>query len=334
MAPCTGASLLILPNDISLISRLRITLDWRDSFRDNDESMTTALILRSPGKINFGLDIIRKRPDGFHELESLMVPLDVCDEMVFEPQNAGHGVTMECDAADLPVDSGNLVIRAAELLRRQADVTKGAHIKLRKRLPIAAGMGGGSGNGAVALVGLNQVWNLGLTRRQLLPLAATLGSDCALFLDPRPSYCHGRGELVEPLVDSAVQTLRTAYFVLVNPGFGISTKWAYEQVRPFLTGRAGAVKVICDALAAGDLPAATRAMVNTLEGPALQKFPLLGLIKESLARNGCTGSMMSGSGATVFGVAADRNQAEHAMAAARAEFGDKMWMTVAQAYKS
>lgn len=294
--------------------------------------MTTVLRLRSPGKINFGLDIIRKRPDGFHELESIMVPLDVCDEMEFEPRDTGHGVTMECDAPGLPTDSGNLVIRAAVLLRRHASVTAGAHIKLRKRVPIAAGMGGGSGNAAVALAGLNQLWQLALTREQLLPLAAMLGSDCALFLDPKPSFCHGRGELVEPLGETEIRTLRAAHFVLINSGFGISTKWAYEQVRPFLTGRGGAIKVIRDTLAGGDLPAAARAMVNTLEGPALRKFPMLELLKESLARNGCVASMMSGSGATVFGVASDRASAERAMAAARAEFGDKMWMTVAAAF--
>ena len=294
--------------------------------------MTTALTLKSPGKINFGLDIICKRPDGFHELESIMVPLDACDEMVFEPRDAAHGITMECDAPGLPTDSGNLVVRAAELLRTHARVTAGAHIILRKRLPIAAGMGGGSGNGAVALTGLNQLWQLGLTRGQLQPLAASLGSDCALFLDPKPSFCHGRGELVEPLSGVEIQTLRAAHFVLINPGFGISTKWAYEQVRPFLTGRAGAIKVIRDALTGGDLPAAVRGMVNTLEGPALRKFPMLELLKESLVRNGCIGSMMSGSGATVFGVAGDRASAERAMVAARAEFGDTMWMIVASAF--
>ncbi|MBI5686175.1 MAG: 4-(cytidine 5'-diphospho)-2-C-methyl-D-erythritol kinase [Verrucomicrobia bacterium] len=294
--------------------------------------MTTVLRLRSPGKINFGLDIIRKRPDGFHELESIMVPLDVCDEMEFELRNPGHGVTMECDAPGLPTDSSNLVIRAALLLQRQASAAAGAHIRLRKLLPIAAGMGGGSGNGAVALTGLNQLWQLGLTREQLQPLAATLGSDCALFLDPAPSFCHGRGELVEPLSDAERATLRRAHFVLINPGFGISTAWAYAEVRPFLTGRGGAIKVVRDALAGGDLPAAARAMVNTLEGPALRKFPMLELLKESLARNGCVAAMMSGSGATVFGVAADRASAERAMAAARAEFGDKMWMTVAAAF--
>lgn len=288
--------------------------------------------MRSPGKINFGLDIIRKRSDGFHELESIMVPLDVCDEMEFEPRDGGHGVTMECDAPGLPTDSSNLVIRAALLLQRHVSVTAGAHIRLHKRLPIAAGMGGGSGNGAVALSGLNQLWQLGLTHEQLQPLAASLGSDCALFLDPKPAFCHGRGELVEPLTDAERPTLRAAHFVLINPGFGISTKWAYEQLRPFLTGRTGAIKVIRDALAKGDLPAAARAMVNTLEGPALRKFPMLELLKESLAHNGCIASMMSGSGATVFGVARDRASAERAMAAARAEFGGKMWMTVAAAF--
>jgi len=294
--------------------------------------MTTALLLRSPGKINFGLDIIRKRPDGFHELESIMAPLGVCDEMEFELRDAAHGITMECDAPGLPTDAGNLVVRAAELLRAHAAVAAGTHIRLRKRVPIAAGMGGGSGNGAVALTGLNQLWKLGLSREQLHPLAATLGSDCALFLDPKPSFCHGRGELVEPLTDAEARTLREAHFVLINPGFGISTKWAYAQVRPFLTGRSGAIKVVRNALAGSDLPAAARGMVNTLEGPALRKFPLLELLKESLVRHGCIASMMSGSGATVFGVAGDRASAERAMVAARAEFGETMWMTVAAAF--
>jgi len=307
-------------------------LDWGGAFRDNDSPMSTALLLRSPGKINFGLDIIRRRPDGFHELESIMVPLDVCDEMEFELRNAAHGLTMECDAPGLPTDSSNLVIRAAELLRRYASVTAGAHIRLRKRVPIAAGMGGGSGNGAVALTGLNQLWKLGLSREQLHPLAATLGSDCALFLDPKPSFCHGRGELVEPLTDAEIRTMRAAHFVLINPGFGISTKWAYAEVRPFLTGRSGAIKVVRAALAGGDLPGAARAMVNTLEGPALRKFPMLELLKESLSRNGCVASMMSGSGATVFGVATERASAERALATARAEFGEQMWMTVASAF--
>lgn len=294
--------------------------------------MTNTLTLRSPGKINFGLDIIRRRPDGFHDLESIMLPLTVCDEMEFEPRDAAHGITMECDAPGLPTDAGNLVVRAALAFRDQFKVAAGAHIKLRKRVPIAAGMGGGSGNGAVALTGLNQLWKLGLTHQRLHPLAATLGSDCALFLDPKPSFCHGRGERVEPLPDAEAATLRRAHFVLINPGFGISTKWAYENVRPFLTGQSGAIKVVRDALAAGDLAGAARAMINTLEGPALRKYPILELLKESLAKNGCVGTMMSGSGATVFGVATDRASAERAMNAARAEFGDTMWFAVAQAF--
>lgn len=294
--------------------------------------MTDTLTLRSPGKINFGLDIIRRRPDGFHDLESIMVPLTVCDEMEFEPRDAAHGITMECDAPGLPTDAGNLVVRAALAFRDKLNVSAGAHIKLRKHVPIAAGMGGGSGNGAVALTGLNQLWNLGLTREQLHPLAATLGSDCALFLDPQPSFCHGRGELVEPLPDAEAATLRRAHFVLINPGFGISTRWAYENVRPFLTGRSGAIKVVRDALAHGDLVGAARAMINTLEGPALRKYPILELLKESLAKNGCVGAMMSGSGATVFGVATNRASAERARDAARAEFGGTMWFAVASAF--
>jgi len=294
--------------------------------------MSSAFVLRSPGKINFGLDILRRRDDGFHELESIMVPLDACDELEFEARDAGHGVTMECDAPGLPTDGRNLVIRAVELLRQECRVAAGAHIKLRKRLPIAAGMGGGSGNGAATLTGLNQLWQLGLSREQLHPLAATLGSDCALFLDPRPSFCHGRGELVEPLARVEIETLRRGHFVLIHPGFGVSTQWAYEQVRPFLTGRSGAVKVVRDALARGDLAAAARAMVNTLEGPVLRKFPILELFKQSLVRHGCVAAMMSGSGSTVFGVAEDRASAERALAAARGEFGETMWYAVAAVF--
>jgi len=307
-------------------------LDWGVAFRENAGDMINKLTLRSPGKINFGLDIIQRRPDGFHDLESIMVPLSVCDEMEFEPREAAHGITLECDVPDLPTDAGNLVVRAALALRDRFNVSAGAHITLRKRVPIAAGMGGGSGNGAVALTGLNQLWNLGLTPEQLHPLAATLGSDCALFLDPKPSFCHGRGERVEPLSDAEAATLRRAHFVLINPGFGISTRWAYEHVRPFLTGRSGAIKVIRDALARGDLAAAAKAMINTLEGPALRKYPILELLKESLLSNGCVGALMSGSGATVFGVATDRVSAGRAMNAARAEFGTTMWFALAQAF--
>jgi 4-diphosphocytidyl-2-C-methyl-D-erythritol kinase len=197
---------------------------------------------------------------------------------------------------------------------------------LTKRIPVAAGLAGGSTNAAAALTGLNRFWDLDASSAVLDEIAAGLGSDINFFLAGRTALCRGRGERVEPLAHRV-----SGWVLLVNPGFGISTAWAYRawsempRKRSSLTELASPVSVLRQALADGDLQVLGRALYNSLETPALRKFPVLELLKQRLLDRGAAGAMMSGSGATVFGLFEHQDAAENAATDIRAEFGPSMW---------
>jgi 4-diphosphocytidyl-2-C-methyl-D-erythritol kinase len=276
------------------------------------------LALSSPIKVNLYLRIVGRRPDGYHDLETVMLPLDFGDTLAFRPQPAG--ITLSCDQPALPTDGRNLVVRAANLLA--AD--RGAHITLTKRAPLAAGVGGGSSNAATTLLGLNRLWELNLPASRLGELAARLGSDINFFLQPGAAICRGRGERVEP-----IPCRLSAAVLLVNPGFGIPTPWAYAAwAGNRLTRQAPDVSVLARALAEDDLPAVGRCLFNDLEAPSVGKFPVLDLLKRTLRDSGADGALMSGSGATVFGLFADAGPATVAGERIRAEFGPGMWTCV------
>ena len=289
--------------------------------------MTTFTVF-SPAKINLYLRILGRRPDGYHELETVMAPLDFGDQITLHPRPTG--LTLECDHPDLPTDARNLALRAAQLLAESAGVTQGAHIVLEKRTPLAAGLGGGSSNAAAVLRGLNQLWRLNTPAATLDDLAARLGSDVNLFLADSVALCHGRGERVQP-----VPCRSTATVLLINPGFGISTKWAYESwaraaASPGLTPGAPDVTLLLRGLAANELAGVAGNLFNSLEAPSVRKFPVLQLLKQALRADGAEGALMSGSGATVFGLFAQRDQAERSAERIRAEFGPSMWTQTAR----
>jgi 4-diphosphocytidyl-2-C-methyl-D-erythritol kinase len=267
----------------------------------------------SPAKINLYLRIAGKRPDGYHELETVMLPLDFGDALTFEPREAG--IELVCDDPRLPVDETNLVVRAAKLL----GVT-GAKITLQKRTPLAAGLGGGSSNAATTLraLGKNE------SPARLHELAAKLGSDINFFLAGGAALCRGRGEIVEP-----IGCRLSAAVLLVNPGFGISTKWAYERwAATQLTAPPPPVSLLVRALADDDLGGVGRSLYNSLEAPSLGKFPVLQLLKEAMMAGGAAGALMSGSGATVFGLFAEAAAAQNCAAHIRQEFGPSTWTAV------
>lgn len=266
----------------------------------------------SPAKVNLYLRITGKRPDGYHELETVMLPLDFGDTMTFE-QRPG-GIELECDDPRLPVDDSNLVVRAARLL----GVT-GAKITLHKRTPLAAGLGGGSSNAATTLRALND----GKSEAELHQLAARLGSDINFFLAGGAAICRGRGEQVEPIPCKLSATI-----LLVNPGFGISTKWAYANWARTLTGKPPEVSLLVRALAGDDLEGVCRSLYNSLEAPSVGKFPVLELLKEAMRNGGAAGTLMSGSGATVFGLFADPVSARSCAELISEEFGPSMWTQV------
>jgi 4-diphosphocytidyl-2-C-methyl-D-erythritol kinase len=280
----------------------------------------------SPAKINLYLRILGKRPDGYHELETLMLPLDFGDEITLSSQ--GSGLILECDNPNLPTDDSNLALRAAKRLAERYNVKQGAKIVLTKRTPLAAGLGGGSSNAAAVLLGLTRLWGLQADDSILHELAAGMGSDINFFMVGGAALCRGRGELIEP-----VSCKFSASVLLVNPGFGISTKWAYESwaraaAESRLTVSPPQVSLLVRALAEDDLAGVSRSLFNSLEAPSIRKFPVLELIKKAMCDDGASGALMSGSGATVFGLFADRKAAEISAQRVREQFGPSTWTKV------
>jgi 4-diphosphocytidyl-2-C-methyl-D-erythritol kinase len=282
---------------------------------------------KSPCKVNLLLNILGKRGDGFHELETIMHPVQVCDRLSFE--RAGQGLELECSEPALPTDSRNLVYRAAALFLETAKIKDGLRLRLEKKIPMAAGLGGGSGNAATTLLGLNELFGEPLAPEQLRVLAASLGSDVPFFLQNQPALATGRGELVEPLGEFLA--LRGTAFVLIHPGFGIDTAWAYRTLAQFpraLNGQAGRAQKLLALLRTADAKAAGAEFYNSLEAPALHKYPLLALFQEFLRSNGAAATLMSGSGSTTFAVAPEPAAGAELVERLRAKFGKNNWIAV------
>jgi len=255
--------------------------------------------LNSPCKVNLILNILGKRPDGFHELETVMHPVPVFDSLTFA--KGGTGIQMTCNTPELPTGSGNLVYRAGEKFLAAAGITDGVQIHLEKRIPLAAGLGGGSANAAVTLTGLNELFGHPLKHAELHPIAASLGSDIPFFLQNKPALATGRGESVVSL--DRFPALAGFHILLIHPGFGVSTAWAYKNLVRFsaaLNGERSRAARLVGALEKGTLEQARPDFYNSLEAPVLEKFPLLTIFQEFLKENGASITMMSGSGSTTF----------------------------------
>jgi 4-diphosphocytidyl-2-C-methyl-D-erythritol kinase len=281
----------------------------------------------SPCKVNLLLNILGRRPDGFHELETVLYPIRVCDELILARE--GQGIQLSCNAPGLPTDARNLVYRAAMMFLEAAQIRAGVRLELRKNIPLAAGLGGGSGNAATALLGLNELFDKPLSPERLQLIAASLGSDVPFFLQDQPALATGRGEQIKPL--SAFPALSGAAFLLIHPGFGIATAWAYQRLAQFsaaLNGQPGRAQKLISLLQADDLRAAGAEFYNSLEAPALEKYPLLALFQEFLRANGAAATLMSGSGSTTFAVVQGLDAALALAEKFKAKFGATNWMTV------
>ncbi len=287
----------------------------------------TTLEKKSPCKVNLLLNILGRRPDGFHELETVFHPVNLCDTLSFTKVPSGIQLTCSDDA--LPVDGSNLVHRAAAKFFEAAKIADGVRIHLEKRIPMAAGLGGGSGNAATTLLGLNELFGNLLSGAQLHTIAATLGSDVNFFLQTKPALASGRGEKIEPLDDFTA--MRGASFLLIHPGFGISTPWAYRELARFpsaLNGKAGRAQKLVSLLQTPDLATAGREFYNSLEAPALEKYPVLALYQEFFRANGATATLMSGSGSTTFALFKNLSLAEAVVEKFKAKFGAAGWLAV------
>lgn len=281
---------------------------------------------RSSCKVNLLLNILAKRPDGFHELETVMHPVAIFDRLTF--QRGGRGIELHCSDSRLPVNSRNLVYRAAAAFLTAAGIpeSEGICIHLQKEIPLAAGLGGGSGNAAVTLLALNELFGGPLAPEKLRELAAALGSDAPFFLQDRPALGTGRGEVIQPL--DFFPALRGAWLVLVHPGFGVSTPWAYQQLARYpaaLHGEPGRAGRLIESLRTGRDWQAVE-LYNSLEAPVLPKYPLLQLFQEFFREQGALGALMSGSGSTTFALAGNRDAAEELVEKTKSKFGALFWM--------
>ncbi len=289
---------------------------------------------QSPCKVNLILNILGQRADGFHELETVMQPVNLCDAMTFERASASLQLT--CSNPELPVDGKNLVHRAAAAFLTAAKISDGVKIHLQKNLPLAGGIGGGSANAAVTFSALNELFGSPLPLAKLHELAAVLGSDVPFFLYDKPALATGRGEQVRTLEN--FPALRGKAFFLVHPGFGISTPWSYQNLARFpkdQNGRPGRAEKLVAALQASDSLATTGGegwgegahnyFYNSLEAPAFDKFPVLQLYKEFLRKNGALVSLMSGSGSTTFAIVENLAAADALAEKFKSQFGDHGW---------
>jgi len=291
---------------------------------------------QSPCKVNLLLNILGKRPDGFHELETVLQPVNFCDRLTFE--RGGHGIELSCGDSMLPTDSKNLVHRAATAFLPAAKISEGVRIHLEKKIPLAAGLGGGSGNAATTLLALNEMFGHPLSAAKLNELAAALGSDTPFFLQSKPALATGRGEKIQPLEN--FPALRGKAFLFIHPGFGISTPWAYQNLARFpdaLNGRPGRAQKLISLLqtpsgSAGvppaGLKAAAKEFYNSLEAPALEKYPVLALYQEFLRANGALAALMSGSGSTTFAIVESVPSGESLAEKFKSKFGQNCWTVV------
>lgn len=259
------------------------------------------MLLSAPAKINLGLQVLRRRPDGYHDINTVFAAVDLCDELELTARDDGRIVCRvegNAQLAEEPAEN-NLCVRAARALREAAGVREGAELLLRKHIPTGAGLGGGSSDAAAVLAGCARLWNLSVPPADLAEIGAQLGSDVPFFLGSGPAVARSRGEVLEPLDLFLPWTV-----LLVNPGIHVPTPWAYRALN-----RTGS-------LPADDLAAALRGgtehphllrerLVNDFEEAVFAEHPELKRIKERMYDAGALLALMSGSGSTMFGLFAD-----------------------------
>ena len=270
----------------------------------------------APAKINLVLRILDRRSDGYHNLWSLMQTVQLGDELALSLSDNHSTITLRCDEPSLKTDPSNLVYRAAAAVLESSGRTVGLDMILTKRIPMGAGLGGGSSDAAATIVGLNRLLNLGWSRERMVHIGQTLGSDVPFFFFAPSAIVEGRGETVAP-----VQIKGSRWVVLVNPGFPVETKWAYQQLSVSRTGAQPFSDVHAGLGKASELSweEVLQATGNDFETPLFRTHPVLHRIKQKLLAEGAGAALLSGSGATVFGVFHDETTARRAEIGFRTE---------------
>ena len=262
------------------------------------------LTLTAPAKINLYLHVLRKRPDGFHDIETVFEKIDLCDEIVLKKRK--RDIKVICRHKDVPGGAGNLGFRAAQLLFTKTNCEHGVEILINKKIPPACGLGGGSSDAASVLLGLNKLLRLGQSEAELLELAGQLGADVPFFVLPSiRAIGRGKGEILTPL-----KIKRKNWYVLVIPcALAVSTRRMYQHPRIALTKSPGSVKIVIRALGEGSLTSLNKYSYNSFEAVLRKKYKQIFEIKKALKSLGVQATLISGSGPCVFGIAQTRKEA-------------------------
>jgi 4-diphosphocytidyl-2-C-methyl-D-erythritol kinase len=259
------------------------------------------LQLKAPAKVNYRLDVLGKRADGYHDLRMIMQRVDLCDEIEIALSER-PGVRVVCGRAGVPDGPGNIAWRAADALLKLSGREVGIDVSIAKKIPVGAGLGGGSSDAATVLMGVNELLELQLTPERLREIGVKLGADVPFFIFKKPALAEGIGDQL-----TALDQVPELWVVLVNPGIHVSTAWVYQNLQ--LTTKQDAAIV---SRSYSSLDEVCAVLSNDLEPVTIGRFPAVGELKDELIAAGARGSLMSGSGSTVFGLFADESLAQQA----------------------
>ncbi len=289
-------------NFLFVIVKLSLKLKWGNTMNRRNE-----IHLKAYAKINLGLDVVRRREDGYHEVRMVMQTVGMYDVLDIKKSNK-PGIRITSNATYIPLDEGNLVYRAVDMLFKEFDINEGVDIYLEKFIPVAAGMAGGSTDCAAAFVGINKLFSLGLNMEELMDRGAKLGADVPYCILRGTALSEGIGEILTPLNPAP-----NCHVVVAKPVVSVSTKYVYENLvldenthHPDIDGMVQAIKN-------GDLKGITDRMENVLETVTVKEYPQIERIKDTMKEHGAMNSLMSGSGSTVFGIYDDYDKASETL---------------------
>lgn len=262
-----------------------------------------SIIIKAYGKLNLSLDVIGKRPDGYHNLEMIMQTVNICDTLTMSVRDDDK-ISISTDLEGLTCGEDNLVYRAIDMLRKEFGISKGVEVHLEKKIPMAAGMAGGSADCAAALKGMNQLFNLGLDNKALMERGVKLGADVPYCVVGGTALCEGIGEILTPL-----KQLTGMHLVIATPDVNISTPWVFKRLVLNENTIHPDTKLLLKAVDDGDMKLLAGNMYNVLETVTASEYKEIGELENIMKNGGALGSIMSGSGPTVFGIFEDESKA-------------------------
>lgn len=270
--------------------------------------------LRAYAKINLGLDVVRKREDGYHDVRMIMQTVNLYDRLTMKIAKDSN-IHLKTNLHYLPVNEKNLVYRAAKMLKEEFHIEQGVDIRLEKLIPVAAGMAGGSSDAAAALVGMNQLFHLGLTKKQLMERGVLLGADVPYCIMRGTALSEGIGEVLTPLPSPP-----DCYVLIAKPGISVSTKFVYTNLRVDELKSHPDIDGMIEDLREKDIYGLAHKLGNVLESVTIKEYPVIEEIKQEMMSHGALGSIMSGSGPTVFGLFDEKEKAQKAAERIRSNY--------------